>query len=76
MEDRPGQVSSFVEAFDFANGSARPRSGRIYQLMGPPGSDSDADYTWNRWKSICGITKSKDVTAEVLRQIPAQQARD
>lgn len=73
LEDRQGQVSSPVEAFDNVAGTGRTRSGRVYHLHERPGSDSDARYVWARWKSFNGITTERDVTAKVAKELAAQR---
>jgi hypothetical protein len=71
--ERQGQVSSPVESFDLTTRCGVTRSGRIYQLAGRPGLGSDAQYVWNRWKRIAGVTEERDVTQEVFAQIPARK---
>lgn len=67
VEDRQGQVSSPVLTFSPAERCGVTRSGRVYQLIGRPGADSDAEYVWNRWKRLWDIAPEgvRNVTSEV-----------
>lgn len=64
-EDGQGQVSSPVLRFDPSTGRAVTRSGRIYQLSGPPASDSDSEYVWARWKAVAHLSAERDLTQDV-----------
>lgn len=64
-EDSQGQVSSPVLRFDPSTGRALTRSGRIYQLSGPPASDSDSEYVWARWKAVAHLSAERDLTQDV-----------
>ncbi len=46
IDDRCGRVSTPVAFFDPVAGTARTRSGRVYHLLGSPGLNRDADYTF------------------------------
>ena len=61
-----GRVSSAISTFDATTMKGITASGRVYQLRGEPGFDSDAWYTFNAWCSINKITEFKevDITAE------------
>lgn len=72
-EDRQGQVSSAVQAFDPATGKCITRSGRVYQLRGRPGLCGDGRYVWGVWMERDGLKEARDVTAEV--QLAIQKAR-
>ena len=65
VRERAGQVSSAIQQFDPQTMRGVTESGRVYQLLGPPGWDADAAYTWRRWKSICGITNEVEVTDSI-----------
>jgi hypothetical protein len=65
VHDRAGQVSSAIKQFDQTTMRGVTESGRVYQLLGLPGWNADADHTWRRWKSICSITSELDVTGSV-----------
>lgn len=41
-------------------------SGRRYKLLGEPGYNSDAQYTWGKWIELHGIKKYKDVSGDYL----------
>ena len=64
-ENREGRVSSAIATFDPASMRCVTSTGRVYQLQGPPGGDSDAEYVWNAWTRINRVTEWSDVTAEV-----------
>ena len=49
-----GRVCSPVQEFDKETMRGRTSSGRIYELVGPPGLNSDALYVWNRWLQHAG----------------------
>ena len=73
-EDRQGQVCSAVERFDPLMCLCVTQSGRVYQLLGRPSLGSDAEYVWNRWKGIWGITEQRNVTQAVFDAIQAAQS--
>ena len=65
VQDRAGQVSSAIQQFDPKTMRGVTESGRVYQLLGLPGWNADAEHTWRRWKSICSIAVEVDVTGSV-----------
>lgn len=65
-ENREGRVSSAIMNFDQATLRGVTRSGRIYELVGMPGFDADAEYVWNRWQDINRAESCRDVTDEVI----------
>ena len=70
IENNAGQVSSAIQSFDPKTMRGITESGRVYQLVGKPGWDSDGDHTWRRWKGICGITDELKVTELVMGLCP------
>ncbi len=63
LTEREGRVSSMIDEFDHVTLRGVTRSGRVYQLVGEPGSGSgDGLYTFNRWCEINDITEIVDVT--------------
>lgn len=64
---RDGRVSSAIQSFDPASRIAVTRSGRRYKLAGEPGFSTNAEYVWNAWAGLNGVTESRDVTAEYTR---------
>lgn len=62
LEDESGQVSSAIQAFDPESACCRSKSGRVYLLMGAPGSNADAEYTWQRWKEVASLAEERDVS--------------
>ena len=65
VHDRAGQVSSEIKQFDPKTMRGVTESGRVYQLLGLPGWNADAEHTWRRWKSICSVTSEVDVTGSI-----------
>lgn len=67
ITDREGRVSSTIVQFDSTTKRGVTESGRVYELRGRAGWNSDAEYTWSRWLGINGVlaTDISDVTAEI-----------
>lgn len=61
-----GRVSSKIEHFDLEARTGRTASGRIYRLEGPPGSDPDARYVFERWCAISRVKQFEEITEQVL----------
>jgi hypothetical protein len=59
---RLGRVSSAIQEFDRDKMRIKTSSGRIYNLEGQPGFNSDADYVWAHWKAINDVKKDVNVT--------------
>jgi hypothetical protein len=55
--DREGRVSSTIVEFDVATMRGRTRSGRVYEIVGPPGRDGDAEYVWASWCRIFEVDR-------------------
>jgi len=62
-----GAVSSKLEKFDPVKMCGVTMSGRVYQLVGLPGIDDDAQYTLYGW-SARNIVVVKDATMEFIKQ--------
>lgn len=62
LRGREGRVSSTIITFDNVAMKGITNSGRIYNLKGESGLNSDADYVWNAWCKIYNITSFKDVS--------------
>lgn len=56
LTEMEGRVSSMIVEFDPNAMVGRTRSGRVYKLDGSIGGNADAEYTWNRWLSIYGLS--------------------
>ena len=71
-----GAVSSKVEKFDPVKMCGVTVSGRVYQLLGLPGIDEDAQYTLYGW-SVRNKVVVKEVTREFVEQnkIDLEQVR-
>lgn len=57
-----GRVCSPVLQYDKDTHRGVTKSGRIYELDGPPGFNSDAMYVWNRWLGMMGDPEFVEVT--------------
>lgn len=68
---REGRVSSAIQEFDPVARVGRTRSGRIYQLHGASGYNSDADYVWAQWCRINRVPESVDATERALCEASA-----
>lgn len=67
LADREGRVCSGIVQWDLRSLCATTVSGRVYQLMGPPGWNADADYVFEGWKAVNGCEHVKDMTRALLR---------
>ncbi len=61
-----GAVSSKIDKFDPVTMCGVTRSGRVYQLLGIPGVDQDAQYTLNGWIQINQLVM-EDATEEFVQ---------
>lgn len=60
-----GRVCSAVVQYDPKSKRAVTKSGRVYELMGSSGYNSDAMYTFSQWISNLGLSAEyKDVTPQ------------
>jgi len=59
-----GRVCSPIQEFDHDKMEAVTRSGKIYELLGKPGSNTEANYVFGNWCEMNGITEVTDVTKE------------
>lgn len=64
-QNREGRASSFVVEMDLQRMRGLTSSGRVYELRGRPGWNSDAEYIWKRWASINEVHEWEDVSKEV-----------
>jgi len=65
-ENLEGRVSSRITHFDHATRRGITRSGRVYELVGEPGLDLDAEYVLNFWLSRNGVETWTDVTDTIV----------
>lgn len=65
--DGEGRVSSKIVSFDPTTRIGITRSGRAYELVGDPGNDSDALYTWGAWKRFNNSESCTDVTDQYFK---------
>lgn len=68
VEAREGRTSSAIRQFDAGCLRAVTNSGRVYQLVGRPGADSDAEYVWARWRHINEVIEFADVSLQVWNE--------
>ena len=59
-----GRVCSPVVEFDKNTMRGVTKSGRIYELVGAPGFNHDADYVWCRWLGLNGSLEFVCITDE------------
>ena len=71
-----GRATSKVVAFDPKTMTGQTQSGRHYTLVGPPGHNMDADYTWNAWARYNELEDYEDVSEEVYESNPQGQAQE
>lgn len=74
LTEREGRVSSRIIDFDAVSRCGRTRTGRVYELVGPPGRHPDAEHTWAWWCRINNMAEATDVTAEYGNAIAAASA--
>lgn len=65
IENLAGRVSSRIDEFDVKTMCGVTSTGRVYKLKGNPGSNGDAEYTWNRWRGINNVETFVDVSPVV-----------
>lgn len=66
VDSETGRVSSAIASFDMGARTGTTRSGRLYHLVGDPGSDPDGMHTWEVWKHINAVTSEKNVTPDYV----------
>jgi hypothetical protein len=69
ITEHEGRVSSKIMQFDTETMRGVTSSGRVYELQGPPGMDSDALYVWGRWARINSVDEGtvKDVSESLVK---------
>jgi hypothetical protein len=58
-DDRTGRVSTRIVEFDENRRRGRTQSGRVYELVGPPGYSSNGEYVWSTYKRVNKIVEDK-----------------
>ncbi len=71
---REGRVSTAIQEIDFAARRGISLSGRVYDLVGPPGHDLDGEWVWEHWARVNQVTNEVDVTEEVMSRISEAEA--
>lgn len=64
LTEGEGRVSSAIVEFDYETMTGRTKSGRVYKLVGSPGTSQDASYVWSRWCKINEISSIEEVNIE------------
>jgi hypothetical protein len=64
VTNEAGRASSAIRKFNKEDMTATTHSGRIYQLLGPPGHANQGEYAWQNWCRINGVISESDVTDE------------
>jgi hypothetical protein len=61
-----GRVCSPLQSFNEDTNTFTSRSGKIYNVAGDPGHNSEAEYVWNQWCRMNGVEPGEyiDVTHE------------
>src|SRR5882757_2075224 len=52
------RVSTAIVEFDAEERRGRTQSGRVYELLGPPGLTERGEVLWSAYKSAAGITEA------------------
>lgn len=73
IKDREGRVSTAIQEMDFAARRGVTRSGRVYELVGPPGYDPDGEWVWQSWARVNKLSNERDVTDEVVEAMIAAE---
>lgn len=61
-----GRVSTAIQQYDQTLKQAISRSGRTYQLHGPPGHNRDAEYVWSWWLNYNGNPCWEDISDDYI----------
>jgi hypothetical protein len=64
-QNREGRTSSAIVEMDLERLQGVTSTGRVYQLIGTPGWNTDAEYVWRRWIAINDVPQWEDVSKEV-----------
>lgn len=49
LTEEEGRVSSHITGYDAERRRVTTESGRVYELVGKPGYDDDAEFVWENW---------------------------
>lgn len=66
---RNGRVTSAIQQFCPKNRQITTKSGRLYNLLGMPGSSEDGLFVWQHWCTVNSVIYHKDVTDDYTKQI-------
>ena len=68
--DGYGRVCSPIQEFDRETMTVTTRSGKLYELIGPPGDGVDSRYVFTNWCRMNGVTEVTDVTDQYWNELP------
>jgi hypothetical protein len=74
VENDEGRVSSEVQSFAIGRSLVLTSTGRVYRLLGEPGLNMDASYTWNRWLRMYGLESWEDITEAAFENLMSTDA--
>ncbi|MCK5667296.1 MAG: hypothetical protein KAI17_27605 [Thiotrichaceae bacterium] len=66
---KKGRITSAIQKFDCATKTITTRSGRVYSLLGQPGSNRDIQHLIAGWYYLDQIVKYKNVTDNYAKKI-------
>ncbi|MCL7421773.1 MAG: hypothetical protein M8364_12795 [Methylobacter sp.] len=68
--DKKWRVTTAIQHFDSDNKRITTNSGRVYNLLGQPGSkDAELELAWQIWKMTNNVSSDVDVTDEYATKI-------
>ena len=70
LTEQEGRVSSHITGYDAERHRVTTESGRVYELVGDPGYNDDAEYVWESWCRRLGTQAASwtDVTHDYVRK--------
>ncbi len=68
VEDDKAYVSTPIVRYHVAKRTGVTSNGRPYTLVGPPGYDEEAEFVWQHYVRLWGVTHVVDVSAEYLHE--------
>ena len=65
--DAIGRLTTAVVSIDLEQMQATTKSGRVYQLSGPPGADPDGMWIYRQWLRVGKRLQEKDLSEALMR---------
>lgn len=65
LTDREGRVSTAIQTYDPETHRGRTASGRVYELVGPPGGDPDGECVLGQWLRAQGLDAADAVPVDL-----------